>query len=211
MLDWLTRGGPVMVPIIAGSVIALAVFLERWWSTQRKRILPDAFLTRIEALVAARDLDAATRACKEADNPMARILGVALANVGRGRAQLKETVEEAGKYEGAELERRVEVVGTIAAIEPLMGLLGTVFGMIGVFQKVEEMGLGNPSGFAAGIWEALITTAAGLSIGIPAFIAYKLLLARAERLLLEMEVRTLAIIDALDGATPRDPTPPAQP
>jgi biopolymer transport protein ExbB len=197
MLDWLVKGGPVMVPILGGSILALAIFFERLWALRRERVVPDTFLARIDELVAKGDHPAALRACRDADNPMAHVLAAALAEPTRPRAEMREAVEEVGKVQGAGLERWVEAVGTIAAIEPLMGLLGTVFGMISVFQKVEELGLGDPSGFAAGIWQALITTAAGLTIGIPALIGYRYLLARVERLLLEMEERTFAVVEAL--------------
>ena len=107
----------------------------------------------------------------------------------------KEAVEEIGKHEGAQLEKFVEVLGTCAAISPLMGLLGTVTGMMEVFREVEAAGLGDPSVFASGIWQALITTAIGLAVAIPAFIFYKYLLGRVDGLLLEMEERSLHLID----------------
>ena len=126
---------------------------------------------------------------------MARVMAAALKNAERNRSRIKESVEEIGKIEGSYLERYVEIVGTVAAITPLLGLLGTVYGMIKVFQRVEQYGLGDPAQFASGIWEALITTAVGLSVAIPAFIFYKILLSRVTRLLVEMEDRSLKMID----------------
>jgi biopolymer transport protein ExbB len=193
--EFLVKGGPIVIPIILCSVVALGVFLERIWALQKHRIIPDSFIKRIEELIGEQRLGDALLLCQENHNPMARVMAAALRTAKRSRARIKESVEEVGKYEGAMLERYVEVVGTIAAISPLLGLLGTVLGMIRVFQRVEEFGLGDPSVFASGIWEALITTAIGLSVAIPAFIFYKYLLARVDRLIIEMEDRSLAMID----------------
>ena len=195
MYDFLVKGGPVVIPIIACSVVALGVFLERLWALQRGRIIPDAFIRRIEQLISDRRINDALLLCQENQNPMARVMAAALKTAAKPRSRVKEAVEEVGKYEGAMLERYVEIVGTVAAISPLLGLLGTVLGMIKVFQRVEEFGLGDPSVFASGIWEALITTAIGLSVAIPAFIFYKYLLSRVDRLIIEMEDRSLGLID----------------
>ncbi len=195
MYEFLVKGGPIIIPIAACSVIALGVFLERIWALQRNRIIPELFIKRIEDLVHQNRIPDALLLCQENQNAMARIMAGALRNAARRRSRVKEAVEEVGKYEGAMLERYIEVVGTIAAISPLLGLLGTVFGMINVFQDVADFGLGDPSVFANGIWEALITTAVGLSVAIPAFIFYKYLLARVDRLIIEMEDRSLAMID----------------
>jgi len=195
VLDFLIQGGPIIVPIIACSVIALGVFLERLFALQKSRIIPDQFIKRIEELVNDNRVGDALLLCQENHNPMARVMAAALRCADKTRSRIKESVEEVGKYEGAMLERYIEIVGTIAAITPLLGLLGTVFGMIKVFQRVEESGLGDPSVFASGIWEALITTAVGLSVAIPAFIFYKYLLSRIDRLIIEMEDRSLAMID----------------
>ncbi|MBI3179250.1 MAG: MotA/TolQ/ExbB proton channel family protein, partial [Deltaproteobacteria bacterium] len=165
------------------------------WYLQRRRLIPDAFVARIEKLIAAQRLDDALLLCQENDTPMAHVMAAALRNASRARERVKEAVEEVGKFQGTLLERYVEVVGTVAAVEPLLGLLGTVLGMITVFQQVETFGLGDPSSFAAGIWEALITTAAGLSVAIPTYLGYKLLLSRVEQLLVEMEERSLRVID----------------
>ncbi len=195
MYEFLVKGGPVVIPIIACSVVALGVFLERLWALQRSRVIPDTFIRRIEQLIGDRRLNDALLLCQENHNPMARVMAAALKTAAKPRPRVKESVEEVGKYEGAMLERYVEIVGTVAAISPLLGLLGTVLGMIKVFQRVEEFGLGDPSVFASGIWEALITTAIGLSVAIPAFIFYKYLLARVDRLIIEMEDRSLGMID----------------
>lgn len=193
--DMLFKGGPIVILIALSSVVALGVFLERLWSLQRNRVIPEVFLKRIETLIGEQRVKDALLLCQESKNPMARVMAAALKNAEQDRSRIKESVEEVGKIEGSYLERYVEVVGTIAAITPLLGLLGTVYGMIKVFQRVEQYGLGDPAQFASGIWEALITTAVGLSVAIPAFISYKILLARVTRLLVEMEARSLKMID----------------
>ncbi|MEM6533576.1 MAG: MotA/TolQ/ExbB proton channel family protein [Myxococcota bacterium] len=199
MTEFLTQGGFLVWPIALCSIIALGVFLERLWSLQRSRIIPDVFLKRIETLIGEQRIKDALLLCQETENPMARVMAAALRNAEKERGRIKESVEEIGKIEGSYLERYVEVVGTIAAITPLLGLLGTVFGMIKVFQRVEQYGLGDPAQFANGIWEALITTAVGLSVAIPAFIFYKVLIARVSALLVEMEDRSLKMIDLVAG------------
>lgn len=195
MYELFLKGGPLMYPLLASSVVALAVFLERAWSLKRSRIIPDTFVNRIEALVGEQRINDALLLCQESNNPMASVMAAALRNAKRDRARVKEAVEEIGKFQSALLERFVEIEGTVAAVAPLLGLLGTVLGMITVFQRVEQAGLGDPAIFASGIWEALITTAVGLAIAIPAFVGYKVLLSRVDNLVIEMEERSLRIID----------------
>ena len=197
MYDFLIKGGSIMIPIGICSVVALGVFLERVWSLQRRRIIPDGFVRRIEDLIGETRVKDALLLCQEAKNPMANVMAAALRNADRPRERVKEAVEESGKMEGALLERYIEVVGTCAAISPLLGLLGTVLGMIEVFQGVEVGGLGDPAFFAAGIWKALITTAVGLAVAIPAYIFYKYLLGRVDRILVEMQERSLRLVDLL--------------
>lgn len=201
MYEFLVKGGLLVIPIGICSIVALGVFLERLWTLQRNQIIPDAFIRRIENLIDDHRVSDALLLCQENSNPMANVMAAALKNANRDRPRIKEAVEEIGRHEGANLERYVEIVGTCAAISPLMGLLGTVLGMIRVFQQVEQYGLGDPSVFASGIWEALVTTAVGLAVAIPAFIFYKYLQSRVDRLVIEMEERSLALIDlvAQDG------------
>ena len=195
MYDILLRGGPLVVPIAICSLLALTVFLERLWVLRRTRVIPDAFVNRIHEMINERRVSDALLLCEENKNPMANIMEAALRNAQKERGQIKEMVEEVGKHEGAQLEQYIEVIGTCAAISPLMGLLGTVTGMMDVFRQVEQVGLGDPSAFASGIWQALITTAIGLSVAIPAFIFYKYLLGKVDGLLIEMEEKSLRLID----------------
>lgn len=198
--EFLALGGPVMIPIALGSVVALAVFLERLWSLQRGAVLPPGLLERVEEALEKEQPKDALAACRERPSPFGRIIETAVEHRRESREEIKARLEDRGRFEVARLERYVEAVGTIAALEPLLGLLGTVTGMIKVFQEVvatSEHGAVDPGHLANGIWEALITTAAGLIVAIPTFVAYRYLQSRAQRLTLEMEDGALRIVDRL--------------
>jgi len=185
------KGGPVMYPIVLGSILALALFLERIWSMRRDRVIPPPFRGRVRSLVREGKLSEAEVLCQENASSLANIVGAALKESDKTRGEIKEVVNEVGRREVSTLERYVEFLGTIAAVEPLMGLLGTVTGLIRAFQRVEALadkgGGVNPGALAAGIWEALITTAAGLVVAIPAYLGYRYLQARVTSLVVEME------------------------
>lgn len=200
MLEFLIGGGPVMIPIGVASVVGLAVFLERLWALRKSRVAPRS--CRVELVELARQerwADAVTL-CRKNGSPLSRILEVCFLNQGRRRGDIKELTEEIGRREAAELERYSGVVGVVAAVAPLLGLLGTVFGMILTFEVIQEQGMGVVSSLAGGISQALITTFAGLSVGIPALIAHRYLLATVDRLLLEMEDATLEVLDMVKAA-----------
>jgi len=199
------QGGPVMYPIALGSVVALALFLERMWALRRESVVPAAFRSRIRGLVREGKHSEAEVLCQENRSALAELIGAALKDAGKPRSQIKETVTEVGRREVAHLEKHIEFLGTVAAVEPLMGLLGTVTGLIRAFQRVEglaQQGGGvNAGALAAGIWEALITTAAGLVVAIPAYLGYRYLQGRVTGLVVEMEEDSLEIsgIIAEDG------------
>ncbi len=197
MYEILAKGGPLVIPIAITSIVALGVFIERLWSLQPVRIIPSTFITRIEGLVKEGRVNDALLLCQEHKTPMANIMAAALKHADKGHRRIKESMEDVGRLEATFLERHIEIIGTCSAIAPLMGLLGTVSGMIGVFQGVVDHGLGDPAFFATGIWEALITTAVGLGVAIPAFIFYKYLQAHVDSLLAEMEERSLEMADLL--------------
>jgi biopolymer transport protein ExbB len=203
--EFLALGGPVMIPIGLGSIIALAIFLERLWSLQRNAVLPPGLVDKVEQHVRDGKPDEALAACKERSSALGRVLETAVSHRDEPRELIQQRLEDRGRYEGVKLERYVDAVGTIAQMEPLLGLLGTVTGMIKVFQQVvatSEHGAVDPGQLAAGIWEALITTAAGLIIGIPVLIAHRYLQSRASRLLMEMEQGATRILDRLKGKAP---------
>lgn len=202
MIEFLIDGGPVMVPIGLASAVALAFFLERLWVLQRGRVVPHSFAVEITELVNQDRIPDAITSCRKADLPISRIVEVALLGRGKPRADIKERIEEIGRREAAGLERYAQIIGTIASIAPLLGLMGTVWGMIQTFQVIQDQGLGQIASLAGGISQALITTLAGLAVGIPALIAYRWVIGRADELVLEMEEVALGVLDLLTDAPP---------
>jgi biopolymer transport protein ExbB len=191
--------------ILAASVVGVGVFFERLWSLQRSKVLPRAFVDRIRGLVSKRKTSEALLLCEENGSSIALLMAAALrtAQHAKSRSAVKEAVEEVGNREVAHMDRNVEIVGTVASISPLMGLLGTVIGMIRVFQDFVESyksGMVGPDTFAQGIWQALITTAFGLTVAIPMLLAYKFLQGRNDRLVVEMEEDAMGIVDLLEDA-----------
>ncbi len=207
MIAYLVAGGPVMIPILLCSVVALAMFLERLWALRRVRVMPSAFLRELGDLVTHRRYEDALALCRRTDAAAARLIAVALLARHRPREHMKERLEELGRREAAEMERGIPVVGTIASIAPLLGLLGTVGGMIVTFQVIQDEGMGNVGSLAGGISQALITTFAGLCVGIPAVVANRYLLSRVDGLLNDLEEVTLQLLDVLDSQDHRREAP----
>lgn len=200
MIEGIESGGPVMVPILACSLIAVATFLERAWALRRSRVVPTALCVEVIERLRQRRHDDAITLCRTRPGPAARMLEAGIALRGQDRARIKERMEEVGRREAAELERFTPVLGTIASISPLLGLLGTVGGMIATFQVIQTQGLGNVGSLAGGISQALVTTFAGLSVGIPALVANRWVLARVDRLVLDLEEVASECLDLLDEA-----------
>jgi biopolymer transport protein ExbB len=203
------QGGALMWAILAASVVGVGVFFERLWSLQRGRVLPRAFVDRIRAMVSKRKTSEAQLLCEENGSSVAMLIAAALRayNLHKNRAEIKEQVEEVGNREVAMMDRNVEIVGTVASVSPLMGLLGTVIGMILVFQDFVQSykaGTVGPDTFAQGIWQALITTAFGLMVAIPMLLAYKFLQGRNDRLIVEMEEDAMGVVDLLEDAQRAD-------
>lgn len=197
------KGGPLMWAILAAAVVGLFVFLERLYVLQRSRILPRSFVDRIRAMVAKGRTSEALLLCEENGSSIARMMAASLRvyGDGKGRADVKEAVEEVGAREVAFLDKHVEIIATMSSISPLLGLLGTVVGMIQVFQTFVEAyqdGRATPDVFADGIWTALITTAYGLMVAIPLLIMYKAIQGRNDGLVVEMEEDAMGIVDLLD-------------
>jgi len=210
------QGGPLMWAILAASIVGVGIFFERLWSTQRSKVLPRAFVDRIRALVAKGKVNEALLLCEENASSIALVIASALRSFehSTSRADVKEAVEEVGAREIAHMDRNVEIVGTIAAISPLLGLLGTVVGMIQVFRNFVEAyasGAVGPDTFAQGIWQALITTAYGLTVAIPMLVLYRILLDRSNKLVLEMEEDAMAIVNMLEDGRRAAKTRPAEP
>ncbi len=188
-----------MIPIAAAAVLALAILMERIWSLRQDSVMPNGFINTVLDLCKEDKISEAVVLCTENKSAASHVLLAGVKNAKKSREGIKTAMEEAGRSVAAELERYVNALGTIAAISPLMGLLGTVTGMITVFQKVTTEGVGDPRVLATGIWEALVTTAAGMTIAIPAYVAYRYLIGRVDRKLLEMEEKSLELADILTG------------
>jgi biopolymer transport protein ExbB len=203
VIDLIVRGGIVMYPIILCSIIALAIFLERLWVLRRKRIIPTAFIETVEDKLRNRKLSEALFLCQNDDSSIAKIFLAGLKNTERGIWMVKEAIEERGGREGIILEKHVGILSTIANLSPLLGLLGTVSGMIKTF-KVLSQGASNPSLLAGGIAEALITTAAGLVVAIPTLVCYRILKDKAESLIFEMEEDSIRLIEIMERSGKND-------
>ncbi len=199
MIEIIRAGGWLMLPIILCSIIAVAITIERLWTLQRRRVLPEDLAMRVWDWARDRQLDQKHLTVLSANSPMGRVLAAGLANRHQSRDVLKEIVQDTGRHVVHELERYLNSLGTIAAITPLLGLLGTVIGMVKVFTAITTAGVGNPGVLAGGISEALITTAAGLSVAIPSLIAYRYLRGQVDARVVEMEKEAMKLIDALHG------------
>ena len=202
MWEIVKAGGPFMVPIIICSIAAVGILLERLWTLQRKRVLPQELLKRVSQLADANQVNAKVIEALEKNSPLGRVLAAALANRDRGRQIMMERVEDTGRHVVHELERFLNSLGTIASISPLLGLLGTVTGIIRAFTAVQMGGMGDARMLAGGISEALICTAGGLAVAIPSFAAYRYLRGKVERIVIDMEKIAVKFADSL-GAAPQ--------
>jgi len=197
--EFLVQGGTTMFILLGCSILALTIIFERSWSLRRSVVIPEKDVNAVEAAIRSEDVKQAMRICRDSPTAMGRILWVALENRGVSRPVLKEVLEEVGRQEVAHLDRFIGALGLIAAISPLLGLLGTVIGMIEVFQVISVEGVGKADVLAGGISKALNTTAAGLSVAIPALVAYRLFEARVDRFVIEIEQHALRFVELLKG------------
>lgn len=197
MLEIVESGGWLMLPIIACSIVAVAIILERLWTLQPKRVLPKNLTAEVWGWAQHDRLDPKHLQRLHQSSPLGQLLAVGLANRNADRQIVKESIEDCGRHVVHELERYLGTLGTIASISPLLGLLGTVVGMIEVFAAIMANGVGNPGALAGGISQALITTAAGLTVAIPALIAYRYLRGRIDNLVVQMEKETMKFMEML--------------
>lgn len=201
MLEFIEAGGWLMVPILACSVIALTIILERLWSLRRRRVLPARLVRALRSWIQAGMVNpniGQEHLQKLAmGSPLGRIVAAGLMNRSREREIIKESIEDTGRHVTHELERFVNALGTIAAISPLLGLLGTVSGMIKIFQVISTQGNGDFKMLSVGIAEALITTAAGLTVAIPSLLFYRYFRAKVDELVIRMEQEVLLLVDLL--------------
>ncbi len=188
ILEILAKGGWVMILIALSSIAILAIFIERFFTLRSVKINARSFILHVKNLLLKRQLDEAIKAAKLTPGPVAAITKSALEKYKRPKEEIKEAIETAGRGQIYQLEKYLGALATLAAITPMLGFLGTVTGMIKAFMKIEALG-GNvgPGVLAGGIWEALVTTAAGLLVGIVAIIFYNYLQGQVEHLVFEME------------------------
>ena len=189
-----------MVPILGCSIIALAIVLERFWSLQKKRVAPENLVAKVWKLDSDNRLN--SEAIKEVreSSPLGRILAAGLLNRTSSREIMRESIEETGRHVAYELQHFLTTLGTIAAISPLLGLLGTVVGMIQVFAVITSVGVGDPGELANGISKALITTAVGISIAIPSIFFVRFFRRKVEGLVVDMEVEAIKLVEVMQGA-----------
>jgi len=197
MVDIVKAGGWLMAPIILCAIIAMGIILERFWTLKEKRVIPEDLTSKVWAWVKRDHLDQDQIQTLYQGSALGQILAAGLINRDRERAIMKDSIEDTGRHVVHELERYLDTLGTIAAISPLLGLLGTVIGMVKVFTQITTGGVGNPALLAGGISEALITTAAGLTVAIPALIGYRYYSNRVETLVVSMEKEAIKLVEAL--------------
>ncbi len=198
MLEIVIAGGWLMVPILLCSVIAVAIILERFLALRRNRVVPAGLPDQVRHWAAQEELDDKHIEQLRLSSPLGRVLAAALEHRDRRREIIKEAVEDTGRQVVHSLERFLNTLGTIAGITPLLGLLGTVIGMIRVFSAILVHGVGDPNEMAGGISEALITTAAGLTVAIPAFFFYRYFRGLVRDYVLQMEAQALQLLQAIE-------------
>jgi len=192
-------GGWLMLPIILSSIVSFAIIAERLWTLQRKKVVPEKLVHGILTLLKKDALKESHILEIEQGSPLGQILAAGLLNRHLSRAEIKDRIEEAGRFVAHELERFMNALGTISTITPLLGLLGTVIGMIKVFTVITSTGVGDPGQLAGGISEALITTAAGLSVAIPSLMFHRFLKRKIDELVVDMEQESIKLVEVLHG------------
>ena len=199
MYEIIKAGGWLMLPIIACSIVALAIVIERFWTLQKERVAPKYLAAKIWQWHKDGKLDEQRVIQIRKSSPLGRILAAGLFNKKFDREIMKESIEETGRHIAYELQRFLNTLGTIAAISPLLGLLGTVIGMIQVFSVITSVGVGDPGELAGGISKALITTAAGLSVAIPSLIFVRYFRRKVDGLVVGMEEEAIKLVEVMHG------------
>lgn len=197
--ELIVRGGPIMIALLFCSAVSLAIIVERLIFLRHERIIRLEMLMEIEIAIKKNDFTSAIDWSKKVNAPMLKIAEVALINADKPKEDLKAAIEESGRMETTVLEKYLTILQTIAVISPLLGLLGTVTGMIKVFKTIVTEGTGNAAVLAGGISEALLTTAAGLSIAIPTIVFYNLFNKKVENLIVEMEHHSIILHELLSS------------
>jgi len=202
--DLMVEGGVLMIPILVLFLISIYVIAERWSALSRSHTDTTPFLNTIEGMLKSAKQGEAVAYCEDFDKPLARIIKAGIKRLGRPIRDIEDAIDNAGKKEIFFLEKRMNWLATIAGVAPLIGFTGTVTGMIEAFMDIQSLqGNVNPSALAGGIWEALITTAAGLIVGLIAFGFYNFLLGKINRSIFELENASADFIDLLQSPAPK--------
>lgn len=207
MLEIIIAGGVMMIPIILASIIALAIIFERFWALRKSKVMPAADVEMARKLAESGQVSTNAIDNLSSSSVIGSVLATGLASSNLPRHVMKENVEEAGRHAVHRLERYLPALATIGSIAPLMGLLGTVFGMISSFSQISKAGAGDPAAVAGGISEALITTAAGLVVALVAVIFHRLLKAKVDNYVFGMEQEAVKLIEIVNQTNNRRPTP----
>lgn len=199
MKELVFAGGWMMVPLLLASVLAVAICIERFWTLRPSNIAPKHLLAEMWALIKKNELTPSRLKQIKQESHLGSVLAAGLTNSKHGRDITKEAIEQAASKSIHDMERFLTALGTIAAVTPLMGLLGTVLGMISVFNEIMAQGTGNAAVLAGGISEALITTAAGMIVAIPSLICYRIFTRRIDEIVVFMEQEAMKLVDVLHG------------
>jgi len=199
LLEVVLKGGWVMLFIFISSIIALTIIVDRFWAVKKSRSNVPAFLVKIRGLLKKNDINNAINFCLEDRTPTANIVKKGLKKIQFGHERVKEAIESAGRQEINKLEKGLSILATISGVAPLLGFLGTVTGMISAFMRIEDLqGAANPSDLAGGIWEALLTTAFGLAVGIIAYSFYNYLVNSINKFVLDIEIVSNDVVDIIE-------------
>ena len=199
MFELLRPGGAIMIPLLLCSILALAIILERFWTLRVNKIAPKYIVTELWGWIKNKELNSKKMKSLKDSSPLGRILAAGLSNAKHGREIMKESIQEEASHVVHEMERFLTALGTVAAIAPLLGLLGTVIGMIKVFALLQLEGTGNAAALAGGISEALITTAAGLVVAIPALIFHRYFMRRVDEIVIGLEQEAVKLVEVVHG------------
>jgi biopolymer transport protein ExbB len=197
LIEIIKAGGWVMYPLLLSSLLVVAIIVERSINLRASKVLSPTTVERVSGLVEGGRVDRAVKFCREHPGLFSSIVLAGLEIAGRGEGPAKEAVEDAGRHETARLSRYLTALGTIAAVAPLMGLFGTVTGMIDVFRTIAQSGVGHASELSGGISQALVTTAFGLLVAIPALVAYNYYQAKVDSMVTDLERESLRVIRAV--------------
>ncbi|NJL26677.1 MAG: MotA/TolQ/ExbB proton channel family protein [Thermoanaerobaculia bacterium] len=214
---YMLQGGPIMWPLLASSVLALAVIIERWFAIRKAKINVNEFLAKVrKALIVGKSIRDAIKVCEQYRGPVASIMKAGLLKYGQPKEDIEKSIENAALYEMSRLEKRLVILATVANIAPLLGFLGTVTGMINSFDALSKQGLSNPGAVASGISEALITTAAGLMIAIPVQLSYNYFMSAINKSVRDIETSTNMLLETFgemerSGINPDRGAPVAEP